>query len=100
VVYEADPQFQASCLNRFVYVKPVDELESALQAADAIRDRISTVAIAASAARASELAQRLAAWGATRICPVGSMQAPPVTWRHDGRPGLNALVRWTDWEGC
>jgi len=100
VIYEADPQFQPSCLNRFVYVKSVDHLESALQAADAVRDRISTVAIAASTARTSELVRRLAAWGVTRLCPVGSMQTPPVTWRHDGRPALNDIVRWTDWEGC
>ena len=45
-----------------------------------------------------ELATQLARWGATRICPLGQMQNPPLTWRHDGRPALGDLVTWTDWE--
>jgi hypothetical protein len=99
VVYETDPQFQASCLNRFIYVKTAHNLRSVLEAADTIRGRVSTVGVAGSAGRISELAEQLAVWGITRICPVGSMQCPPLTWRHDGRPALNDLVRWTDWEG-
>ena len=39
-----------------------------------------------------------ARWGATRICAIGQMQNPPLTWRHDGRPSLGDLVTWTDWE--
>ena len=35
VVYEADPQFQTSCLHRFVYVKGTPDLESVLRGADA-----------------------------------------------------------------
>src|SRR5208283_1184624 len=34
VVYEADPRFQMSCLNRFIYVKPVRDLTEALQNAE------------------------------------------------------------------
>ncbi len=98
VVYEADPQFQASCLNRFVYVKGVPSLAVALQGTDRIRHHVSTVGLAASPARAPELASRMADWGVTRICPVGGMQQPSLLWRHDGRPALADLVRWTDWE--
>lgn len=98
VVYETDALFQASCLNRFVYVKGVANLEAALQGADQVRHHISTVALAGSPARLSQLASRLADWGATRICPIGRMQDPALTWRHDGRPTLSSLVRWTDWE--
>ena len=45
-----------------------------------------------------ELALQLARWGVTRVCPLGQMQNPPLTWRHDGRPALGDLVTWTDWE--
>ena len=45
-----------------------------------------------------KLANELARWGASRICPLGKMQSPPLTWRHDGRPSLGDLVMWTDWE--
>jgi hypothetical protein len=98
VVYEEDPQFQTSCLNRFIYVKPVANLEEALHGADAVRRHVSTVGLAAPPHRQSELAQQLARWGVTRICPVGRMQAPQPLWRHDGRPALGELVRWVDWE--
>ena len=97
-MYEADPQFQLSCLNRFIYVKPVSDLESALRHAELVRGKISTVSLAADVERAPALALQLARWGVPRICRVGEMQNPPLTWRHDGRPALGDLVTWTDWE--
>jgi hypothetical protein len=98
VVYEADARFQMSCLNRFIYVKGVADLTAALQGADAIRGKVSTVGLAAPEEKIDELATQLARWGATRICPLGQMQNPPLTWRHDGRPALGDLVAWTDFE--
>lgn len=98
VIYEADPRFQLSCLHRFIYVKAVDHLEEALQGADALRGKVSTVGVAASAQRLSEIALRLAAWGVSRVCPLGQMQRPPLTWRHDGRPALGDLIGWTQLE--
>jgi hypothetical protein len=98
VVYEADARFQISCLNRFIYVKAVADLTSALQGADDIRGKVSTVGIAVPEEKAQEIATQLARWGATRICPLGQMQNPPLAWRHDGRPALGDLVTWTDWE--
>ncbi|MBI3882238.1 MAG: hypothetical protein HY301_19540 [Verrucomicrobia bacterium] len=98
VVYEADPMFQPSCLNRFIYVKAADSLAAALRAAELVRGKVSTVGLAAPDERAEALALELARWGVTRICPVGKMQHPPLTWRHDGRPALGDLVTWTDWE--
>lgn len=98
VVYEADPQFQLSCLNRFVYVKPVADLADALRHAESVRGKVSTVGLGANGDRARELATQLARWGVTRLCPLGAMQQPPLTWRHDGRPALGDLVTWTDWE--
>ncbi len=98
VVFENDPRFQKSCLNRFIYVKAVGNLKQVLEGADAVRTTVSTVGIAATDDRAQEIANELARWGATRICPLGQMQNPPLLWRHDGRPSLGDLVTWTDWE--
>ena len=98
VVFENEPQFQTSCLHRFVYIKSVADLTQALQSADTVRGKVSTVGLAASEEREQKLATDLARWGATRICPLGQMQNPPLAWRHDGRPALAELVRWTDWE--
>jgi hypothetical protein len=98
VVYEADSQFQISCLNRFIYVKGVTNLSETFRAADVVRGKVSTVGIAAPDETAQELANQLARWGVSRVCPLGQMQNPPLTWRHDGRPSLGELVTWTDWE--
>jgi hypothetical protein len=98
VIFEADPLFQVSCLNRFIYVKPVADLKALLESADAIRGKVSTVGLAAPVGMVPELAVKLAHWGVTRLCPLGQMQNPPLTWRHDGRPSLGDLVTWTDLE--
>ena len=98
VVYDTDPEFQVSCLNRFIYVKGVHDLAGALQGAEKVRGKVSTVGLAAPMSLAGKLAVDLARWGATRICGLGQMQNPPLAWRHDGRPSLGDLVTWTDWE--
>ncbi|HEY2952000.1 MAG TPA: acyl-CoA reductase, partial [Verrucomicrobiae bacterium] len=98
VVYEGDPRFQLSCLNRFVYVKGVSNLTQTLQNADSVWRKVSTVGLAAPEGKARQLATQLARWGVTRVCPLGQMQKPPLTWRHDGRPALGDLVTWTNWE--
>jgi hypothetical protein len=98
VILENDPQFQISCLNRFIYVKTIGHVEHALHGVDAMREKISTVGLAASTAEAPELARKFARLGAKRICPLGQMQRPPLGWRHDGRPPLGDLVNWCDWE--
>jgi hypothetical protein len=73
-------------------------LTAALHGADEIRGKVSTVGVAAPEEKVNEIATRLARWGATRVCPLGQMQNPPLTWRHDGRLALGDLVIWTDLE--
>ena len=98
IILENDPRFQISCLNRFIYIKAVASLEHALQGAELMREKTSTVGLSSTAAQAREIAPLLARWGARRICPMGQMQNPPLGWRHDGRPPLGDLITWTDWE--
>jgi hypothetical protein len=98
VIYEEDSRFQASCLNRFIYVKAVKDLRAALEGADSVRGKVSTIGLAAPEDEAPELAHAMARWGATRVCPLGQMQSPSLLWRHDGRPALADLVTWTDFE--
>lgn len=98
VVFDNDPRFECSCLNRFIYVKPVRDLAEVLVQAEPVRHQVSTVALAAVDDRAMEMARRLSDWGVPRVCPVGRMQAPTPLWRHDGRPALGDLVSWTDFE--
>jgi len=98
VVYEDDPLFQVSCLNRFIYVKGVNSLDDVLRAVEPIRPKVSTVGLAAAPDEKRHIAKKLARWGVKRICPLGAMQSPSIAWRHDGRPSLAELVYWTDLE--
>lgn len=98
VVFEHDVNFRFSPLNRFIYVKPVPDVAAVMRGVDEIHGKVSTVGIAAPPEKMRELALRFARWGATRICPLGQMQDPPLTWRHDGRPALGDLITWTDFE--
>ncbi len=98
VVFEHDVRFQFSPANRFIYVKPVPDVATVLQGVDAVHGKVSTVGIAAPPEKMKDLAWQFARWGATRICPLGQMQNPPLTWRHDGRPPLGDLITWVDFE--
>ncbi len=90
VIGDATPGFPSSPLNRVVFVKPLpDELPAA------IRPHLSACGVWPNTAEAAGIAAKL---GATRICPIGQMQSPPLTWHHDGQPVLAPLVRWVDWE--
>jgi hypothetical protein len=45
------------------------------------------------------LAEDVALWdqlGVSRICSLGTMQAPPLSWCHDGRGVLLPLARLSD----
>jgi hypothetical protein len=98
VVFEHEVRFRFSPLNRFIYVKPVPDVAAVLPGVDEVHGKVSTVGIAAPPGNNRELARQFARWGVTRVCPLGQMQNPPLTWRHDGRPALGDLVTWTDWE--
>jgi hypothetical protein len=98
VVFEHQVRFHLSPLNRFIFVKPVPDVASVFPGIDELHGKISTVGLAAAPEKTPELARQFARWGVTRICPLGQMQSPPLTWRHDGRPALGDLVTWTDWE--
>ena len=98
VVFEHDVNFRFSPLNRFIYVKPVPDVAAVMPGVDAVHGKVSTVGVAAPPEKMKDLALRFARWGATRICPLGQMQNPPLTWHHDGRPALGDLITWTDFE--
>ncbi|HNQ74432.1 MAG TPA: acyl-CoA reductase [Verrucomicrobiota bacterium] len=98
VVCEAESPFPVSCLHRFIHIRPVSGVTEVLQVADAHRRQVSTVGLAVPRSQWAGVARQLGRWGASRICPLGQMQRPPLTWRQDGRPALADLVTWTDCE--
>lgn len=94
VIYEANPTFVASPLYRTVFVKPLTTFTQLDTLLDQWRLYLEAVGIAASSDRFRELAELLGRAGASRICPIGAMQTPPLNWRHGGRPRIADLVRW------
>lgn len=98
VVYDPDPAFDTSCLNRVVRVKPIGSLHDAAALVRPYARYLQTVGVAAPADRRRDVAERLARVGATRITDLDRMPWPPPTWHHDGRGPLNELIRWVDLE--
>jgi hypothetical protein len=93
VIYEEDPWFATSPLNRVVFVKPLPpDLGSALVP---VRQWLGAIGIWPAT---RENADRVAALGAPRICRLGRMQFPALTWHAEGLPNLGGLVSWIDFE--
>lgn len=93
VVYEEDPWFPASPLNRVIFVKPLPE-----NFATAIGPAAEHIGAVGLFPCTEELADCHAALRPSRFCPVGRMQDPPWTWHNSGRPRLASLVKWVDFE--
>lgn len=98
VIYDADPTFVPSPLHRTVRVKPLPSLEQLDALLNSWRPYLEAVGLATSPNRLLEVAEVLGRSGVSRICPLGTMQTPPLTWRHGGRPRLADLVRWVEVE--
>lgn len=98
VIYDPDPAFDPSCLNRLVRVKPLERLADAADVARPYARYLQTVGVAGPEARRRELADRLGAVGACRIADLERMPWPPPPWHHDGREPLRELIRWVDLE--
>lgn len=98
VIFDPDPVFTPSCLNRTVRVKPIADLAEVPRQIQRIGPLLQTVGIATAPDRQAILAGAMGQLGASRVAPVGSMAWPPAHWHHDGRPPLGELVRWCDLE--
>ena len=94
LVYDADPTFVQSPLYRTIRVKPLRNIVQLGEILDAWRPYLEAVGVAAGPERMATLADTLGASGVSRVCPVGTMQYPPLSWRHGGRPRVGDLVRW------
>jgi hypothetical protein len=98
VIYEEEPMWATSCLNRLVFVKPIARLEDLPKHLSAVRGKLSCVGLEADGKRWESLAELFVTLEANRVCPLGRMQRPLPCWHHDGRPTLGELVRWVDGE--
>jgi hypothetical protein len=96
VIYEADPTFAPSPLYRTVRVKPLaslDHLDALLVPWQPYLEAVGTV-VPTEQHRRQTLLDVLGRSGVSRICPIGTMQTPPLSWRHGGRPRITDLIHW------
>lgn len=98
VLFDEDPTFRASCLNRTVWVLPIPELSALEALLQPVRRYLQTAGVAVGPDRISGLADVLTTAGLDRICPLGQMGDAPPTWHHDGRFHVLDLLRFTDLE--
>ena len=95
VIYEEDPQFAVSCLNRLVFVKPLPPLESMPEHLRLVRPHLSSIAVWPCT---DENWRSVAGLGATRVCALGNSHLTTVFSHQDGQPSLAKLVDWIDIE--
>jgi hypothetical protein len=98
VVAEEDAAPRPAPLHRFLRVQPAGDLAGVVAALAPYGPHLAAVGIAGFGAAGAELARGAAAIGASRVCPLGSLQAPPLGWCHDGQGVLLPLARLTDLE--
>ncbi len=98
VLYDPDPVFSFSPLSRTVFIKPIKALSDAGAYLEPIAPYLQAVGVAAPPARMEGLINQVGVLGACRICPIGKMQKPPLTWRHDGRFRILDLLLFVDSE--
>lgn len=98
VIFDPDPTFVPSCLNRTVRVKPIADLDAVAARVAPLGALLQTVGVAAPPPRAAAFGATMGRLGASRVVPLGRMAWPPPAWHHDGRPPLGELLRWCDLE--
>jgi hypothetical protein len=98
VVREADAAPRPAPLNRFLRVHPVENPERLVDALRPLAPHLAGVAVAGFGAAQDGLLRSLAELGASRLCPPGELQSPPLAWHHEGRPVLLPYARFTDRE--
>jgi hypothetical protein len=98
VILEDGPEPRLVPLNRFIRIIPVANHSQLLDAVRPMGPHLAAVAIDGFGAATQNLARALADLGASRICQPGTLQRPPLDWRHGGRGVLTPLVRFTDFE--
>ena len=81
---------------RFVRVLPVRDAADLLDSLSPLGPHLAAVGMAGFGSDSVPLARRLGGVGASRICSLGAMQTPALAWKHDNRPVLEPLARFSD----
>lgn len=98
VIRESDARLRPCPLHRFLRVQPLRSAEDLLAALRPLGPHLAGVALAGFGDLAQDVSAALLDLGASRVCAPGRLQAPPLSWHHDGLPVLLPLARFGDVE--
>ncbi len=93
IIYEADPVYRVSPLNRVLYVKTVESIEEVKKLLMPMRGYIQTVGVGGSIERKKVL-ETLAPAGIARVVKLGKMLEEANGSPHDGIFPMMSLVNW------
>jgi len=96
VIAENDSKWRPTPLHRFVRLYPVQNTGALSATLHPLSPHLSSVAMAGFEAGSdyeTRLIDQFRGLGFSRICEPGRLQAPPLSWRHDGRALLEPLAR-------
>lgn len=94
VVAEPRPGFKASCLGRFLWVRPLSSIGAVADELSAVASHLQTLGVWGRVGL--EGLERLARAGVRRIAPVEQAPWPAARVRHDGVAPLGSLLRWIE----
>jgi len=89
---------KVSCAARVVHIVAAKSLDEIFELLKPFGKFLQGVAVAMDETKAGKVAEIFGQLGATRICPVGRLQVPPIEWSQDGKHLISELVRWCDFE--
>jgi len=89
---------RVACSARTIHIVTVDSLDKVFEELRPLGKFLQGVAVAMDFAEAEQIVEAVGQMGASRVCPVGQLQIPPVEWSQDGKHLISDLVRWCDWE--
>lgn len=96
VIAETDSQWRPTPLHRFIRLYPVRDAVALSLTLQPLSPHLSSVAMAGFEPGSHDergLIARFRELGFSRVCGPGRLQAPPLSWRHDGRALLEPLTR-------
>jgi hypothetical protein len=98
VIAEPSPEIRPAPLHRFIRVVAVTDHVELFAAVARFGPHLAAVGVVGFGRETQNVAQHFTTLGASRICPLGRMQAPPFGWRHDNQGVLAPLARFADIE--
>ncbi len=89
---------KVSCSARVIHIVAVQTLDEVFEQLLPLGKFLQGVAVVADEKTSEQIAEVMGQGGASRVCPIGKLQIPPIDWSQDGKHLISELVRWCDLE--